>query len=60
MARIKINDLPKDQKISKDEMKRVYGGGEGSFDPWAFMFKMMGMAKDMADKTVDIVKGAAE
>ena len=27
MARIKISDLPKDMKISKDEMKRVLGGG---------------------------------
>jgi len=26
MARFKINDLPKDLKISKDEMKRVRGG----------------------------------
>ena len=26
MARIKINDLPKDVKISKEEMKRVLGG----------------------------------
>jgi hypothetical protein len=27
MARIKIKDLPKDQKISKEEMKKVHGGG---------------------------------
>jgi hypothetical protein len=26
MARIKVKDLPKDTKISKDEMKRVKGG----------------------------------
>lgn len=26
MARIKINDLPKDQKVSKKEMARVIGG----------------------------------
>jgi len=26
MARIKIKDLPKDQKISKKEMKSVLGG----------------------------------
>ena len=26
MARIKIKDLLKDQKISKDEMKRIKGG----------------------------------
>ena len=26
MARIKIKDLPKDMKISADEMKRVKGG----------------------------------
>ena len=26
MARIKIKDLPKDQKISRDEMKRLFGG----------------------------------
>jgi len=25
-ARIKIKDLPKDQKISRDEMKKVFGG----------------------------------
>ncbi len=26
MARIKIKDLPKDKKISKEEMERVKGG----------------------------------
>ncbi|MBW2063272.1 MAG: hypothetical protein JRI95_17145 [Deltaproteobacteria bacterium] len=26
MARIKIKDLPKDMKISKDEMKKIMGG----------------------------------
>lgn len=26
MARIKINDIPKDRDISKDEMRRVSGG----------------------------------
>jgi hypothetical protein len=26
MARIKINDLPENQKVSKEEMKAVYGG----------------------------------
>jgi len=26
MSRIKINDLPKDQKIGRDELKRITGG----------------------------------
>lgn len=26
MARIKIKDLAKDQKISRDEMKKIFGG----------------------------------
>lgn len=26
MARIKINDIPRDQKISKDEMRKITGG----------------------------------
>jgi hypothetical protein len=26
MARIKIKDLPKEQKISKEEMKKTFGG----------------------------------
>jgi hypothetical protein len=26
MARIKIKDLPKDRKITKEEMKRIHGG----------------------------------
>jgi len=26
MARIKIKDLPKDQKVSKEEMKKIRGG----------------------------------
>jgi len=26
MARIKINDLPKDHQVSKQEMKQVFGG----------------------------------
>jgi hypothetical protein len=29
MARIKIKDLPGDQKISQAEMKNVFGGQEG-------------------------------
>jgi hypothetical protein len=29
--RIKINDLPKDMKITKDELKRVKGGVLSSF-----------------------------
>jgi hypothetical protein len=33
MARIKIKDLPKDMKISRDEMKSVLGGlSFSSFD----------------------------
>ena len=42
MARIKITDLPKDQKISRAEMKEIMGGyypqgGKRSFltNPWA-------------------------
>jgi hypothetical protein len=26
MARIKIKDLPKDQKVTKEEMRQVFGG----------------------------------
>jgi len=36
MARIKIKDLPKDMRISKEEIKKVRGGGgvrKGSFSP---------------------------
>lgn len=29
MGRIKIKDLPKDQKISKEKMKKVRGGATG-------------------------------
>jgi hypothetical protein len=31
MARIKIKDLPKDMKITREEMKKICGGG-GIFD----------------------------
>ncbi len=31
MARIKITDLPKDLKTSKEEMKKVMGGLKGDF-----------------------------
>ncbi|MBN1293891.1 MAG: hypothetical protein JXB48_18770 [Candidatus Latescibacteria bacterium] len=31
MARIKITDIPKDQKISKDELKRIRGGAVDMF-----------------------------
>ncbi len=41
MAKIKIKDLPKDQKISKEEMKKVKGGmldlsgnGTGYYPPY--------------------------
>ncbi|MBI5057516.1 MAG: hypothetical protein HZB61_12960 [Nitrospirae bacterium] len=26
MARIKIKDLPKNQKVSKEELKKIFGG----------------------------------
>jgi len=32
MARIKIKDLPRDMKISTDELRRVRGGGSGGED----------------------------
>ena len=28
MARIKINELPKEMKIGKDEMKQIFGGDD--------------------------------
>jgi type VI protein secretion system component Hcp len=28
MARIKIKDLPRDQKINRNEMRKVFGGAE--------------------------------
>ena len=28
MSRIKIKDIPKDQKICKEDMRNVYGGGD--------------------------------
>jgi hypothetical protein len=31
MPRLKIKDLPKDQKISKEEMRKVLGGLKGDF-----------------------------
>ncbi len=33
MARIKIKDLPKDKKISREEMKKVLGGFNPQPDP---------------------------
>jgi hypothetical protein len=36
MARIKIKDLPKDMRISEEEIKKVKGGGgvrRGGFNP---------------------------
>jgi hypothetical protein len=34
MARIKIKDLPKDQKISRDEMRRLFGGTVSAKQPY--------------------------
>ena len=34
MARIKIKDLPKDQKISRDEMRKVFGGTVSANKPY--------------------------
>jgi len=31
MVRIRIKDLPKDMRISKEELKRIKGGAFGSF-----------------------------
>lgn len=38
MARIKIKDLPKDQKVSKEELKKIFGGDSTilPIDPIAF------------------------
>ena len=42
MARIKIKDLPKDQKITKDELKKIRGG--------AAFIKFAGVAGEAQDK----------
>ena len=34
MTRIKIKDLPKDQKISRDEMRKVFGGTASAKQPY--------------------------
>ena len=34
MARIKIKDLPKDQKISRDEMRKLFGGTVSANQPY--------------------------
>jgi len=38
MARIKIKDLPKDQKVSREELKKIFGGDSviHPIDPIAF------------------------
>ena len=36
MARIKIKDLPKDRKISKEEMRKVVGGAIGGTSTYSF------------------------
>ena len=36
MARIKIKDLPKDRKISKEEMRKVVGGAFGGTSTYSF------------------------
>ena len=44
MARIKIQDLPKDMKISKAEMKNITGGvsqGGGSTDLYSQYYQML-------------------
>ena len=38
MARIKIKDLPKNKKISKEEMKKVFGGFNPQPEPPAITF----------------------
>jgi hypothetical protein len=35
MARIKIRDLPKDMRISKEEIKKVRGGGGVRVGPFS-------------------------
>ncbi len=35
MARIKIRDLPKDRKISREEMKKVFGGTISTNQPFS-------------------------
>lgn len=37
MARIKITDLPKDQKISRKEMKEIAGGYHPQGGKWSFL-----------------------
>jgi len=38
MARIKIKDLPRDRKISKEEMKKVIGGFNPQPEPPAKIY----------------------
>jgi len=42
MTRIKIKDLPKDQKITKDELKKIRGG--------AVFLKIEGVEGEAQDK----------
>ncbi|MBN1848982.1 MAG: hypothetical protein JW932_10390 [Deltaproteobacteria bacterium] len=60
MAKIKIQDLPKDMKISKEELKRIKGG---TFDLYSTSIAMkmestldIGEDVDFQGKTVDNLK----
>ena len=47
MAQIKIKDLPKDKKISKDEMKTIMAGYRGSVRGVAQSLRSSGIIQSM-------------
>ena len=54
MAKIKIEDLPKDLKISKEEMRTVHGGWTPyeSSDPNSLIFRHTGAQKVFSRRLV--------
>jgi hypothetical protein len=57
MARIKIKDLPKDRRISKEKMKKVMGGMVVYNKPGSFDVTQGGGALPSAGLWVGMVKG---
>jgi hypothetical protein len=61
MVRIKIRDLPKDRKISKEEMKKVFGGTISINQPYSHSgYRLEGNPYEISDPSPPVPSSLSE
>jgi len=61
MVRIKIRDLPKDRKISREEMKKVFGGTIALTQPYSHSgYRLEGNPYEISDPSPSVPPSLSE